>query len=593
MLTTGMSFRLAALLSLSFSVASGAVAPWSVARSRHFEIYSHRGPAEARAALAWLEQLRQTVTRHFGLHLRDDTPITVFGFSSTAEYEPYRLRATVDAYYVGAGERDYIVMPTLAAENFPTAAHEYAHLALHAAGAHLPPWLSEGLADVFSTIRFPTRGAQLAGEPTGRVRTLRTRAWLPLTTLLSLAPDAPVRNTRDGSEIFYAQSWALVEMLLASPPYAPRFGQLLSALAKPGASSADALETIFARPLASIRSDLETWVRRRKPEPIMLGEPPQVASSAIEMAEASNLKVQLLLAGVLLAAEDLDAAEAVYREVAPQAPRDPSMLAGLASIAAARGKADESLTLFDGALSNGLADPDLCYHYAVLLDLAGGSTDTHRAALARAIVLRPGFDDARYALALLEKNAGNNQAALDQLRAMRAPAPPRAYHYWFATADALLGLGRHDEAVAAARKAAGFASDGGERYRAAELVHTAQTYVAVRFTVDASGREQLLATRVPNDVTDWNPFIEPTDQIRRIEGTLREIDCSGPVTRLIVESAAQRITVAIPDPARVQMRHAPAEFVCGPQSPVDVVVQYAARKTAGNADGIARGIEFR
>jgi tetratricopeptide (TPR) repeat protein len=588
-----MSFRLAALLSLSFSVASGAVTPWSVARSRNFEIYSHRGPEEARAALVWFEQLRQAVTSHFGLHLRDDTPVMVFGFSSAAEYEPYRLRATADAYYVGAGERDYIVMPTLAAENFPTAAHEYAHLALHAAGVHLPPWLGEGLADVFSTIRFTPRGAQLAGEPTGRVRALRTRPWMPLTTLFSLAADSPVRNTRDGSEIFYAQSWALVEMLLASPPYAPRFAQLLNALAKPGASSADALETIYAKPLAGIRSDLETWVRRRNPEPIVLGAPPRFASGEAETAEVSNLKVQLLLAGVLLAAEDLDAAEAAYREVALETPQDPSMLAGLASIAAARGKAGESLALFDSALSNGLADPDLCYRYAVILDRAGGSIDTHRAALARAIGLRPGFDDARYALALLEKNAGNNQAALDQLRAMCAPAPPRAYHYWFSIADALVGLGRNDEAVAAARQAAEFASDAGERYRAAELARTAQTHVAVRFALDASGRQQLITTRVPNDVTDWNPFIEPADDIRRVEGTLREIDCSGPVTRLVVESGSRRIAVAIPDPTRVQMRRAPAEFVCGPQSPVDVVVQYAARKTAGNADGIARGIEFR
>jgi len=268
------------------------------------------------------------------------------------------------------------------------------------------------------------------------------------------------------------------------------------------------------------------------------------------------------------------------------------MLAGLASIALARGNVDDSLKLFEDALSNGLADPALCYRYAVLLDRTGGPVATHRAALARAVALRPNFDDARYALALLEKNAGNNQAAVDQLRAMRPVAPPRAYHYWFAIADALIGLGRNDEAAAAARKAAEFTSDPGEHYRAVQLAHTAQTHVAVRFAVDASGHQQLVTTRVPNDVADWNPFIEPSDDIRRIEGTLREVDCSGPVTRMIVESASRRITIAIADPTRVQMRHAPAEFVCGPQSEAEVIVQYAAH-AAADSDGIARGIEFR
>jgi tetratricopeptide (TPR) repeat protein len=588
-----MTFRLGALFSLSFTIASGAVAPWSVARSEHFEIYSHRGAAEARAALLWFEQLRQIVRGHFGSALPENGPVAVFGFSSIAEYDPYRLGATADAYYIGAGGRDYIVMPTLGPENFATAAHEYAHLAMHAAGGRLPPWLSEGLADVFSTIRITPHGAQLAGEPAGRLRGLRAHPWLPLATLLTLPQDAPMRNTREGADIFYAQSWALVEMLLASPQYAPRFTQLLTALAKPGANSPETVVASCGRPLTSLRGDLENWIRRRKPEPIVLGGTAFAGPPQIEVSEIAHLKVQLTLAGVLLAAEDLIAAEGLYREAALEAPRDPSVLAGLASVMWARGKTGESLRLFEDALSKGLADADLCYRYAVLLDGAGGPVETQRAALSRAIALRPRFDDARYALALLEKNSGNNQAALDQLRAMHSVSPTRAYHYWSAVADALIGIGQNDEAAAAARTAAEFASDQVERFQAAQLEHTARTHLAVRFAVDESGHRQLVTTRVPNDVADWNPFIEPSDHIRRVEGALREIDCSGPVTRLIVESGSRRVAIAIPDPTRVQMRHAPTEFVCGEQSPADVVVEYAVRAGDASAEGIARGIEFR
>ena len=581
-----MSFRLAALLPLVFSMVLRAATPWNVARSPHFSVYSHRSDGEARAALAWFEQLRATVTAHFGLNLDDSRPVSVFGFNSAGEYEPYRLRATADAYYVAGDGQDYIVMPTVGSERFATAAHEYAHLVLHRAGAHLPPWLSEGLADVFSTIRIAHRGIQVGGEPFGRASALRGRAWLPLESLLSLPADSPLRGTRGGSDIFYAQSWALTEMLLFSPQYAPRFPQFVAALSKAPASGAEALAGTYAKPLAAIARDLEVWVSRRKSAPIVLAAAPPAAVPAIQSIQASDLSVQLMLAAMLLAAEDLDGAESIYRATALDAPEDPSVLAGLATVALAQGKPDESRKLFQQALSFGLTDAGLCYRYAALLDRTGGSVEERRAALQRAVASRAGFDDARYALALLEKNSGNDAAALAELRAMREVAPPRAYHYWFAVADALAALGRNDEAVSAAKKASEFASDAEERALVAQLAYQARTHLAVRFAFDASGHPQLVTTRVPNDATAWNPFIQPTDDIRRVEGTLREVDCAGPVVRMLVETGTGRITILIPDPSHVQMRNAPSEFVCGPQSPADIIVQC-------NREGIARGIEFR
>ncbi len=585
--------RLAALLSFVLTLPLRGDTLWSVARAGNIEVYSHRSAEDASAALMWLGQLRSLVKEELGLDLSNDRPVSVFGFRSQSEYEPYRLRTTSDAYYVGTDGRDYIVLPRLGPQSLATAAHEFAHLVSHAAGDQAPPWLGEGLADVFSTIRFTKSGPQLGGEPFARIGVLRNRRWLPLETLLSLPADSPLRNTRDGSNIFYAQSWALTEMLLMSPQYAARFPRLVTALSKSPASSAETLESTYAKPLAVITRDLEVWVRRHRSKPMALGAVPPSEGSRIKTAELPDAVVQTKLAAMLLATGDLGGAESIYRHAAQEAPEDPSVLGGLAAIALAEGRPNESRDLFAQALIRGLADADLCYRYAVLLDRAGRPADERRAALTRAIALQPGFDDARYALALLEKNLGNYEAALAQLRAMRSVAPPRAYHYWFAMADALTGAGRNEEAVTAAKKAAEFASDPDQRAHAAQLAQIAQTHLAVRFVRDGSGRLQLVTTRAPNDGTGWNPFIEPTDDIRRVQGRLREIDCSGPMTLMVVDTGAGRIVVAIPDPSHVQMRNGPPEFVCGPQSPVDIAIQYAAHPAIPNADGIARGVEFR
>ena len=110
---------------------------------------------------------------------------------------------------------------------------------------------------------------------------------------------------------------------------------------------------------------------------------------------------------------------------------------------------------------------------------------------------------------------------------------------------------------------------------------------------DEDGTVHMVATRVPHGTADWNPFIEAGDDVRRVSATLREIDC-GAVMRFRLDGPSGPLTLAIPDPSKMQVRNAPGEFTCGVQQPpATVTVVYAARPMAGvKADGILRGIEF-
>jgi hypothetical protein len=101
----------------------------------------------------------------------------------------------------------------------------------------------------------------------------------------------------------------------------------------------------------------------------------------------------------------------------------------------------------------------------------------------------------------------------------------------------------------------------------------------------------MVTTRVPHD-SDWNPFIEAGDEIHRVQGSVKEVDCRNEVTRFVVEAGGVPLRLAIEDPSRVRMRNAPAEFVCGPQETNYVLVEYAVSKSKGT-DGVVRGIEFR
>jgi hypothetical protein len=236
----------------------------------------------------------------------------------------------------------------------------------------------------------------------------------------------------------------------------------------------------------------------------------------------------------------------------------------------------------------------LCFRYALLASAKELDAEEIRRALARAVALKPDFDDARFNLALLEKNLGRYESALEHLRAMRNVAPARAFTYWIATADALNELGRRDEAKGAAQTAASHATTPAERQHASQLAYLAETDLAVQFTRDESGQPKMITTRTPHNLPNWNAFIEPGDEIHRVQGTLREINCDGAITLIMVRADGKLLKLTIPDPSRVQMRNAPAEFVCGRQRATPVTIEYAASKTAGSkSDGVVRGMEFQ
>ena len=98
--------------------------------------------------------------------------------------------------------------------------------------------------------------------------------------------------------------------------------------------------------------------------------------------------------------------------------------------------------------------------------------------------------------------------------------------------------------------------------------------------------------RVPRRTSDWNPFVQPGDDVRRVEGLLREIDCSTQVTRILVETRRDRWhwRSRIPRACRcVMLRQNHVREQAG--SPVTIV--YAASKARENAAGSVRGIDFR
>ncbi|HMC59683.1 MAG TPA: tetratricopeptide repeat protein, partial [Candidatus Solibacter sp.] len=356
--------------------------------------------------------------------------------------------------------------------------------------------------------------------------------------------------------------------------------------------------------------DLRAWVARIPPPVPLPGvgaAVPGEAAAIGQPAPVSDFESQAMLADLRFASGDLDRAETMYRSLAAGAGGQPSghpserlikhpgtaeIYGALGLIALRKNDAPASLAAWERAMQLGIADAGICYRYAMLADQRGLPPGQVRRTLEQAIAIQPDFDDARFKLALMLKNAGQPEPALAQFKAMGTVSPARAFAYWSAMADTLLDLGRRADARAAAVQAGESATADGEREHANRILYMADTDLAVQLTSGPDG-PHFQTIRVPHDQPPRNPFIESGDRIQRVEATLKQIECTENEIRIAVSGQSGDLTLSVPDPSRVEIRNTPGvspgvsfEFTCGPQAPRKVFVEYT-------ATNILRGLELR
>jgi tetratricopeptide (TPR) repeat protein len=565
---------------------------WQRLRTPHFELLTTSSPRDAWGLAHHLEQLRELFVAQ-KLLPGDAAPqqVRILAFGSVAEYAPYRLSSNAAAYYAGGPARHYIVLPLTGAADFGVAAHEYVHLMAHQRGLRLPPWLSEGMADVFSTTRFRQGQAVVGGAHAARLRGLRA-AWLPFAEITAL--EAVPSQSRERSSLFYAESWALVHMLLFSPAYQPRFGELLRA-SSAGTGAPLAFAAVYHKSLAEVQLDVRSWIKRRNLPSVTFSAPDR-STPADGLEPVAGDDALLSLAELQLAIGHRAQARAAYLSLEARHPEQGEVQAALGRIALSDGERTEARQRFHQAVLLGVRNARLCYDYALLAQDAGLPESEVVAALEQSLAIDPRLDDARYSLALAHMNAGRYPEALRHFQAMGSVGQARAFAYYAALAHTEAELGMHEEAGRSAMEARRYAHTDEERSYAGELAWVANSDLVVRMAPGGRGQMQRIPHRAPGQEDAWNPFIEPADRIERQEGDLQEVDCAGAATRLTLSVADHLVVLGMPDPSRVQVRKAGGtafEFVCGAQSqPTRIRVEYAvASDPARGVAGVLRGIQ--
>lgn len=397
------------------------------------ELLSDAGPAEAAGLSVRLQR--------FAAALRGFVPATPAGPAGTVvlalrdrdlfrELTPRRDGTAVElaGFFQGAGEHRFVVVDLGSADAGRVALHEMTHLVLGGALPAEPVWLSEGLAELFSTLVVPEEGPPRVGEPIeAHVRLLRARGLLPLEAVLrtDYGSETYLRGPERGR--FYAQCWLLAHWLLVERDDGPAaLARLTSAVAR-GTPAVEALPAAVSLDLPGIEAALRAaveggaWTARAMPVP------PEGAIVADAVPPVPGRLDHLL--GVLLLAQDRP--EAAERRLRSALASDPTLAAahgGLARLELGRRRYAEARQHVQKALGLAPGQPTALLRYAEALvreaaarnvPLEGPDEEAAVAALEKALTGAPQLLDAAELLARVRPQPfGDRAEALERALAL-------------------------------------------------------------------------------------------------------------------------------------------------------------------------------
>jgi hypothetical protein len=245
---------------------------WITAKTEHFEVLSNANESEARVLVAKLEQFREGfLTIAPGKPFREPRT-TVVIFNRDRDFTPYKPlyngKPKENLVGVCSSQFDEVVI-ALSAERdldrtITTIYHEYVHLLMSARGMQLPPWLSEGLAELYETMEFEGDKVMVGRHNPLHALMLSRGELMPLERLFAVTHRSPEYNESNRRGIFYAQSWAIVHYLITGQRKDKKPGEGFAefiAWMSTGAPPEEVMQQVYGMSLEQMRENLDSHIR--------------------------------------------------------------------------------------------------------------------------------------------------------------------------------------------------------------------------------------------------------------------------------------------------------------------------------------------
>lgn len=214
------------LLALSFLSSARAEEHWVEVHSPHFTVLSDAGEGDARHVAGQMESIRLLFETSIGARSGDDeAPMLVLALKNKKDFQALEPMAYIGkgkldlaGYFRHSEADDYILLRLDAGGEHPfsTVYHEYTHYMVRDDRTWMPLWLNEGLAEFYQNTDILGKAASLGQASVYAIQTLREKKLIPIRELLTIDASSPYYHEEDKGTVFYAESWALVHLILTT-----------------------------------------------------------------------------------------------------------------------------------------------------------------------------------------------------------------------------------------------------------------------------------------------------------------------------------------------------------------------------------------
>jgi tetratricopeptide (TPR) repeat protein len=604
---------------------------WLKSQSAHFTLIGDASAKEIRKAGMRLEQFHEAFSqispRIFSPSaINSSVPITVVVFKNDLAYRPFKplhqgKPAVVSGHFQSSGDIAYIALAAGRSATNPYAVifHEYVHALTSGVSLStplptpLPTWISEGLAEYFSSLEVTGGGkrGRLGGAIASHAKTLSERPLIPLETLTAADQASPFYTETDKKSLFYAESWALTHYLLRADGRRSQFRQFIDSLAQ-GKPADLSFKQAFQTGYATIEQELKNYIAQGAypAEDVTFTQQPGIQLGMRAEAPTTPLseaEVQAYLGDMLWRIQrSVDGEEFLNRALSIDSSLAPAHQS-LGTLRLRQNRYAEARRHLRLAIEAGSRDYLAHYYYAYAIhreqtgeskyvsDLPEESVKEMRAALKVALQLNPDFADTYKLLAFIDLIRGEElDVAVDLINRAISLAPHREDIVYTL---AQIQFKRKDYAAArqTALTLAGAAANPDVRDRASSMLEN----IAKIEERSAKMKDDGAARGDGADQSSPPPPPGQRFQGDQVRGLLTSIDCDDAGVTLTVKNESRSFKFRTTRLSQLTLVRytpdVPTSIICGainPARPVIVTYRSLARSGVPGSDGEPIGVEF-
>lgn len=591
---------------------------WLKVRSKHFTLIGNAGEKEIRTVGAKLEQFREAFSRLFTPSgPNSSVPITVIVFKNDSTYRPFKplyqgRPSDVSGYFQSSDDAAYITLSVSWRDTNPYAVifHEYVHAMT--GGTSLPAWLSEGIAEYYSTFEVTDGGQRvLLGKPNAsHVRLLRESSLLPLKTLFVVDRSSPLYIEGDEKSLFYAESWALVHYLLHGDggKRQAQFRLFLNALARNRLVD-ETFVHAFQTDYSTIDLELQNYISRKSfPSEYLTLDQKLVFDASMHSSPLGEPEVQAYLGDLLWRIHRSAEGETFLHRALSIDPRLALAHYSLGMLRMRQNRYGESKQHFKQAAEADSQNHLAHYYFAYTLhreqadegqyisDFPAEAVKTMRAALNRTRELNPDFADTYRLMAFINLVLNEDLDEAANLIKRAIELAPKREDFVYTLAQIQMRRKEYDAAKQTAQVLAGSAVKTDIRERAKSMLEVIGTVEEQLARMKAEDRLRGSVPQSSENASSRPPLPGNRFEGDQVRGFLTRIDCDDTSITLTVKSESRIFKFHTTQPRNLifvrYVSDIPTSIICGPINPAKPVIVTYRSSTQSRFDGEPIGVEF-